>query len=281
MRYEHSLRDLYVMNSAPMLIQNRKIIALTGRDRFDYLQGLITNDVMLCKSGAPIYTAMLTSNGRFLYDFFVIPQESVLYLTVPKVLLTECLKKFRMHKLRADVNITSSQINLYHAHTQMHDSSFPDPRLEKIGYFTLSQHLYHACNNDRSYHMKRYKYCIPDYGDMVPEKSIILEYGFEFLNGISWTKGCYMGQELMARTRHQGLIRKRSVIIKHLDEESTLLKVGDALFLGEEKIGKIVGAQGHIGMGLVRLYESGLNINSRITAKTTSGSAVSIEVPNW
>ncbi len=192
-------------------LADRAIIELTGEDRKKLLQGLITNDVNKATGGNLIYSAMLNSQGRFLYDFFIFEIGDKLMLDCFAARRDEIVKKLNFYKLRAKVEIKKNdELQV----TQSFSSGqFADPRHAELGFRTYSTNVSQESQN--SYHAKRIALKIPESEhDLTYEKSFILEFGFDNLNAIDYQKGCYVGQELTARTHYTGQIRKKLFHVK-------------------------------------------------------------------
>jgi hypothetical protein len=108
--------------------------------------------------------------------------------------------------------------------------------------------------------------------DLPVEKAILLENGFDELNAIDWDKGCYMGQELTARTRYRGLVRKRLMPVAI---EGPAPEFGSALLLGDKEAGEMRSASGDIGLALVRLEALGQG------ALTSGAARLTPSKPDW
>ena len=213
----------------PLFLRDQSVLCLSGLDRKTFLQGLITNDITLMSSTSAIYSLLLTPQGRFLHDFFLIEHKDFLFIIVQKDQIDPLKKRLNLYKLRADVSINdvsseyavfaslgNSNADLPYADIVGHDNiKFQDPRLTDLGYRWIVKRQqididFTQTSGDIEYNFFRLTLGIPQgYQDMIPERSIPLESGVQDLNAISWTKGCYIGQELMARTRYRGEIRKR------------------------------------------------------------------------
>jgi folate-binding protein YgfZ len=107
--------------------------------------------------------------------------------------------------------------------------------------------------------------------DLESEKSVLLEAGFDELNGVSWTKGCYMGQELTARTKYRGLVKRRLVPVRI---DGAMLPPGAPLLRDGREVGTMRSASGQLGMAVVRL-------EALESALTSDGTIVTPQVPDW
>lgn len=193
-------------------ISNRGLITLSGHDSMSFLQGLITNDVSLLNNQQSIYSCLLTPNGKFLFDFFVIKSN--------EYLLIECeggdraeslLKRLMMFKLRANVSFDlKKNIDVYALSKQLPSvNCYQDTRHPDMGYRSLEQPNNGQETAYEEWDKKRIALGIPDGSrDMIPEKSTLLECNIDKFNGVDFNKGCYMGQELTARMHYRGLTKK-------------------------------------------------------------------------
>lgn len=205
-------------------LNHRSIIEISGTDRYDFLQGLLTNDIIKSRNGI-IYSAMLNPKGRFLFDFFIFESNQILILDCPKSRNEEIIKKFNFYKLRKNVDIKISQNWLILQNTNETDYqkllsnhrylSFKDPRSNKLGdrIYLINEEENKFLNyedNINYYHYLRIINKITEGElDLTYDKSIIAEFNFDDLNAIDYKKGCYVGQELTARTHYLGKIRKK------------------------------------------------------------------------
>jgi len=190
-------------------LQDRKIIKISGSDKETFLQGLITNDINLIKTNKIIYSAMLNSKGRFLYDFFIFSQDDNFMLDCLDKRRDEIIKKLSLYKLRSDVNIQKDdEIKVFVS--SENNEGFIDPRNSKMPRRIYQKYDDNVNSEETKYHQQRITLKIPESEyDLTYEKSIILEFDFDNLNAVSYTKGCYIGQELTARTHHLGQVRKK------------------------------------------------------------------------
>jgi folate-binding protein YgfZ len=198
-------------------LKSRSIIEVCGEDRKKFLQGLITNNINKANLENLIYAAMLNSSGRFLYDFFIFEKDQKLILDCFAPRRDEIFQKLNFYKLRSKVELKKNdEIFLEQNFLGV---GFVDPRSSQLGYrnYQAKQDLVYS----QEYHFKRIAAKIPESElDLTYEKSLILEFGFDELNAIDYQKGCYVGQELTARTHHLGQIRKKIFHVKILNKTS-------------------------------------------------------------
>ena len=188
----------------------RKLFDITGTDRVDFLQGLITNDMAKLKHGL-LYAALLTPQGKFLTDFFLLERGDTITLDAPASTAEDLLRRLTMYRLRADVQIAPSTLNVKRGTGTAPDNALPDPRHDALGW-----RLYGAESGDdgTDYAAIRVAHCIPKTGvELIPNETYILEAGFESLNGVDFRKGCYVGQEIIARMKHKTTLKKGYVTV--------------------------------------------------------------------
>ncbi len=187
-------------------LTDRSILEISGIDRKKFLQGLITNDIEKASATNLIYAAMLNAQGRFLYDFFIFDDGEKLVLDCFAERRDEIFQKLNFYKLRSQVTIKKNdELKVF---PNENGQGFPDPRNPKLGHRLYSRNTYHLPLT--TYHLSRISLKIPESeNDLTYEKSLILEFGFDDLNAIDYSKGCYVGQELTARTHYRGEIRKK------------------------------------------------------------------------
>ena len=289
------------------LLPDRAVIRVSGPDRVSFLQGLVSNNIETISAEKSGYGALLTPQGKFLFDFFVYHQDE-------DSLLIECergengeraaelFKKLRMYKLRAkaelsDITDSYDVIAVFgkDALSALSLDSTPgatahmadgikavDPRLAEMGARVLlpknaltEMAAIGAEESDiETYHEMRVSLGIPNGSEELEiEKSILLENGFEELGGVDFKKGCYMGQELTARTKYRGLVRKRLLPIK-IDGPAP--DAGTPIMNGDKEAGIIRSVHGDHGLAMIRL--------ERVEgdAELSAGDAkITVSVPDW
>jgi len=211
-------------------LKNLEIIEISGKDAKKFLQGLITNDANKINSSQLIFSCFLNSNSRFFCEFFIYEiddqdkiNETKILLICPKKFSLELLKKLNFFRLRSDVKINLNE-NLQVLYSfdsedlvQFNVNIFIDPRSKKMGYFAVLNNEILQQNLSKitlarvdNYHQKRIenKICEGEF-DLATDKSFIQEFDYDNLLAIDYQKGCYIGQELIARTHYRGEIRKK------------------------------------------------------------------------
>ncbi|KMW58422.1 Folate-dependent protein for Fe/S cluster synthesis/repair in oxidative stress [Candidatus Rhodobacter oscarellae] len=187
---------------------DRQILRISGADRMEFLQGLVTNDVAGLQDGL-VYAALLTPQGKYMADFFLVPgEEDAVLLDVQADLAAGVAQRLGMYKLRADVQIAPLPLEVYRgADAPPPPKAWPDPRDPALGWRHYG--ALEATPAGIDWAALEIAQAVPATGaELVPNDSYILEMGFERLNGVDFKKGCYVGQEVTARMKHKTSLRK-------------------------------------------------------------------------
>jgi folate-binding protein YgfZ len=198
-------------------LPDRGVLEVAGPDRVAFLQGLVSNDVSDIGAGEAVWAALLTPQGKWLADFFVLATPDALLLDAERAQVPMLLQRLSRFRLRAKVTLRDASAD-WHVHaawgggTMLEGFGGRDPRLPDAGWRSLAPMPVGQAATAEDYDRHRLALGLPDGSkDMESEKSVLLEAGFDELHGVSWSKGCYMGQELTARTRYRGLVKRRLV----------------------------------------------------------------------
>lgn len=249
-------------------LPHRGVLSVAGEDRRTFLQGLVSNDVNKVSETLAQWSAFLTPQGKFLHEFFVVERGGTLLLEGEAARLEDLKKRLSLYKLRAKVTIAVADDLAVHvllgddlglgapgaAKPLGGGVAFLDPRLAAAGVRLLlpkGETAGFAIGEAAEYDRLRINLGLPDGSrDLLVDKSILLENGFEELHGVDFQKGCYMGQELTARTKYRGLIKKR---LMPLTIQGPAPEPGTVLMLGESEAGEMRSVAGDVGLALVRL----------------------------
>lgn len=266
-------------------LERRGVLRLSGKDCRTLLQGLITNDLRKLGPRAPLYAALLTPQGKYLFDFFILEDGDDLLLDCEADRKDALIQRLTFYKLRADVTISdvSDQFRVY-AFAPLpappkkwtERSVYPDPRHAGMGFRAVLKRAPEGADpwDYSDYEELRLSLGIPDgAGDIEVDKRFILEANLAELNGVDFGKGCYVGQEMTARMNYRGTLKKRLLpaII-----EGTLPAPGTEFFTGSKAAGHILSGQGNRVMTLTRLEHLGGQ-----PFETKDGTKVSVFTPDW
>src|SRR5689334_17984285 len=286
------------------LLEARGVLGISGADARPFLQGLISNDVTKVTPAHAVWAALLTAQGKWLHDFFVTELDGALLLETERDRLPDLAKRLRLYKLRSQIEIAPRDdlavaalwpdaaldaLGLAHepgaAAPRAGGVVHVDPRLPALGARAVvpRDRLDDALFGfDRApaadYDRLRLSLGVPDGSrDFVAEKSILLENGVDELNGVDWKKGCYVGQELTARTKYRGLIKKR---LMPVGIDGPLPAPGTLVMLGAREAGEMRSAADGIGLALLRLEM--VDAAALEGEKLRAGEAtLSVHRPDW
>jgi folate-binding protein YgfZ len=262
------------------MLEDRGIVTIGGEDRRAFLQGLISNDVTHVDGARSVYAAFLTAQGKYLHDFFVAEIGDVLVLDCERRRSTDLVRRLRIYKLRAKVVVEDRSADWGVAALIgegvakavglasepgatapfLGGVAFVDPRLAEAGVrailpaadaaMRLSEAGFAADGRD-AYDRRRLELGLADGSrDMELERTILLECGFDELHGVDWEKGCFLGQELTARTKYRGLIRKRLIPVL---VEGPLPAPGTPILNDDREVGDMRSGSGDLGLAMLRL----------------------------
>ena len=246
-----------------VLLDDRAVLAISGPQARDFLQGLVTNDIVGgLAPGAGLYTALLSPQGKILFDFLMTEGDGALLLDVALETRDALLKKLKMYKLRAKLEIEARDQLAVFVDLKGHPQnrvvpyadravSFPDPRLAALGMRSIGARAEMPANlpGPRAYHQHRLALGVPEGSDFGFEKIFALDAGLAELNGVSFTKGCYIGQELTSRMKHRATSRKRILTVR----AEAPLPASGAVTRGGTEIGELISTHGNTAFALIRL----------------------------
>lgn len=287
-------------------LEDRGLITVGGPDRRAFLQGLISNDVERAGPERAIWAALLTAQGKYLHDFFIVELDSVLYLDCEAERLMDLGQRLSRFKLRAKIDLGIAEdygvwvaygsdalpraglsADPGHAVGRAGGTLYCDPRVPAIGLRAILPKSSAASvwrdlgaepGDRQEYDRKRMRLGLPDGSrDMVVEKSILLENNFDSLHGVDWNKGCYVGQELTARTKYRGLIKKR---LMPVEIDGGTPEAGTPVVFDGRDAGEMRSAAGNVGLALLRLepMEEALAEGRPLTA---DGAHIVPRRPDW
>ena len=186
------------------MMSDRSVLSISGNDRISFLQGLVTNDVTKA-DGAIIYTALLTPQGKFVVDFFVIGQQNRLLIDVATSHAPSLVQRLMMYRLRAAVAIEQTNLIVSRGTGSKPAGAYGDPRHDTMGWRAYGET---DVSDDTNWDVLRVANLIPQTGVELTDDTYILEAGFEALNGVDFRKGCFVGQEIVARMKHKTVLKK-------------------------------------------------------------------------
>lgn len=267
------------MNQTSSLLPQRGVISLTGADTVPFLQGLVSNDVTRATADQAVYAAQLTPQGRYLHDMFILAKGDELWLDCAAVHADALIAKLNKYKLRSTVMVHDRRSTHGVAVGDTADFlSFGDPRHPALparsilprGSLPAADATYLA-----AYERQRLEIGVPDgEHDLIVGETLLLEANFDYLHGVDFHKGCYLGQEMTARTHFRKLIKRRLVPV--LCQNGACPPTGTPLMATGQAVGIMRSSLDALGLAL-------LNLSTIITgAEVSAGERVLLpHRPDW
>ena len=260
------------------ILEDRGILCLSGEDRVEFLQNIVTNDVALVSGSTAIWAALLTPQGKYLHDFFVVALGDILMLDCERTRIDDLRERLGRYKLRSRVEIHDVSEAWAVAALMGTDADsdalvglegrggpfgggvcYVDPRYGAIGARALvprdavAQLPAAGFEEAEPQAYDHHRLCIglPDGSrDLEVDKALPMENGFDALHGIAWDKGCYVGQEITARMRYRANARRQLLPV---EIDGPVPPCGAPVMLGEREAGEMRSAAEGIGLALLRL----------------------------
>ncbi len=261
-------------------LEDRSVIAIAGPEARPFLQGLITNDVERLAPGEGLYAALLTPQGKILFDFFLVEGDGAILIDCLAAARDALLKRLTMYKLRSKVTVEARDqlavLAEWDGASARYAISYPDPRMPELGRRAIiaTGEMRHDLSSAEVYHKHRLVFGVPEGDDFGTDRMFALDADLDELHAVDFEKGCYVGQELTARMKHRSTARKRLLPLEFISgpTRAGLVKAG-----GKE-IGEITSEYGARGFALLRidrLEEAG-------SAKLSAGEhVVNVIKPSW
>ena len=256
----------------PEFLAHRSIVSVTGADAETFLNGIVTVSTTDLAAGELRYGALLTPQGRLLYDLFVVGRQDGAWLDVARQHREALILRLTMYRLRAKVTIAADEAPVFAAWDADPGADWlPDPRLPALGWRGYDIAVT-ADADEIAYDAHRLALGVPGPADWGVEKSYPIEANFDLLHGIDFKKGCFVGQETTSRMKRRGQIKNR---ILPLAFDGAPPPPGAELLLnGERRAGEVLSGQPGRAIALVRLDR----LDGDLAAE---GIAVRAETPDW
>jgi folate-binding protein YgfZ len=225
--------------------EDRMVLRIGGADREGFLHGLVTRDLAAPRAGL-VYSALLTPQGKYLFDFFLLNRGEDILLDVKADVAPRLAQRLMMYKLRAAVTVEDSGLSVVRGLGEAPDGAFADPRDPSLGWRGYGME---GGTPEIDWDAIRVAACVPETGiELIPDETFILEAGFDRLSGVDHRKGCYVGQEVTARMKHKTELRKGLVTVDVMGTAP----VGTPIMAGEKAAGTLYTQAGGQGIAYLR-----------------------------
>jgi folate-binding protein YgfZ len=234
-------------------LKSRALVRLSGEDWRTFLQGLLTQDVATLNVGQLRFSALLTPQGRLLFDLFVLGLADGALLDVAADRRSALVQRLSMYRLRAKVEVAEDNGGVWARWGGEGASApwIPDPRLAELGYRAYGEAPGPATADEADYSAWRLSLGVPDPArDAQADKTYPIEADFDLLNGVDFKKGCFVGQETTSRMKRRGQIRTRMLPIAF---DGTAPDPGSEILAGDLRAGEVLTGGDGRAMALVRL----------------------------
>ena len=286
------------------ILDDRAILYVNGEDAKEFLQNLISNNINKVTDANSCFTSLLSPQGKFLYEFFIIKHKSGYIIDCEKPQVDGLFKQLSIYKLRSKVeilNLSNEFVVAAFSHEKFltfdeaqdisgftlkyrEDPIFLDPRHKKLGarliinleklYLSLKK-LGLKDSKLKDYYSFSHKLgIVPKDLNKLQNKLFGIECNYEELNGIDFKKGCYVGQENTARIKLKNKLSKRLLPINTIQGELT---EGESIYYNEKEIGKVL-IEKDYPFALIKYRDLNLSVNNNFNTKDAS---LKIEKPDW
>lgn len=236
-------------------LNDRAVLAVSGPEARTFLQGLVTCDMGRLAPGSPRYGALLTPQGKVLFDFLAFEQDGVILLDCPVSQRDALAKRLMLYRLRARVEIgrPDDLVVVWQPQGQTGAPFVEDPRLAALGNRAIivrpAAPLAEGMND---YAAVRVRLGVPEGLDFGQDRMFALDADLDELGAVAFDKGCYVGQEMSARMKHRGTARKRLLPVVVPDARN-LPAEGTAITVSGREVATLQSSAGNRGFALARL----------------------------
>ena len=246
------------MSQENLYLENRKVLKVSGLNCVDFLNNILTSDISKLKPFETIPAALLSPQGKVLYDILVsldflkFSKDKSILIEYDLFCEDELIKKLNMYNLRKEVKIEKTNyyvhvsINPKYSENSLRDKRFSNTNINinRIYYEKKPVNLIDKSYTSNWYDLIRYKKCIPEgIKEIEINTTLPMEINLDLLGGISFEKGCFIGQEVNARIKYKGLVKRKYVPIHFKNKNfsfSNLDKVDNEIFLETQNIGEVI-----------------------------------------
>ncbi len=238
-----------------LYLENRKVLKVSGLNCIGFLNNILTSDITKLLPFETSPSALLSPQGRILYDVLVSlnfqnsSKEKSILIEHDLFCEDDLIKKLNMYNLRREVKVEKTYYNVFvslepkSSINSLTDKRFLKTNVNRIYDKNKSKNFINKCHLSNWYDLMRYKYCLPE-GSKEIETNVTLplEISLDLIGGLSFEKGCFIGQEVNARIKYKGLVKRKYVPI-HFKNKNFLfsdLEINNKIFLATQEIGELI-----------------------------------------
>jgi len=268
-------------------LPDRAVIEVKGEDTLPFLQDLVTANVDDLKPGQAVHSALLTPQGKILFDFFILAVEDGVLLDCSADSAVSLVQRLTMYRLRRALSIDQRDDLAVAAAWGEADLSsldeghvFPDPRNAELGSRVIAPQAVIASISSQppeTYQDHRYKMGMSDAAEIGSGELFPHEACYDQFSSVDFSKGCYVGQEVVSRMQHRGTARSRLVPV---DASSALPSPGAKIMADDRQVGTLLGAHGANGLALIRLDRAAKAVRAG-TVLSVDGQQITMHKPAW
>lgn len=259
------------------LLARRAVVAVEGDEATDFLQGLVTQDIETTASSGAVFSALLTPQGKILFDFFLATSANGFFIDVDADAADALVKRLTLYKLRAKVTIerrTDLAVG-WSPDDEAGDDAFKDPRTDGLGARRIGTAESFAETADAAYAEQRLIEGVPEFGqDFASDSIFLLDVNYDALNGVDYKKGCFVGQEVTSRMKRKGDARKRTFLVAF---DGVAPDVGASVTAGGATLGEITSVGDGRALARVRVDR----IDAASEAPEIDGEVVTLKAPDY
>ena len=262
------MRDIHFEGGS---LPGRAVLSVTGPEATHFLHNLLTADIEQLGEGEARYAALLTPQGKILFDMLVLRQADGFLVDCAAEQRAELMKRLAMYKLRAKVQVAARDDLSVSVSTEAMAGGYPDPRTPAIGWRAFGA----AGAPAKGYDAARISLGLADTAaDLGSGVFFPHEANLDQLGGVSFRKGCYVGQEVVSRMEHRGTARSRILpVVLEADAPPKETEIRS----GEKQVGTLLSSAGREALALIRLDRL-----AEVTGPLLAGGvALKVSKPAW
>ncbi|WP_375206564.1 CAF17-like 4Fe-4S cluster assembly/insertion protein YgfZ [Hyphococcus sp.] len=260
----------------PRLLPDRAVIRLSGEDRFSFLQGIVTSDLTQLNAAPALFAALLTPQGKILFDFFIVKEDDALLIDCRKEAAEALMKRLTLYKLRAKVGLEIAEDKQVIVSDSEIAGGFADPRHDKLGWRAIISDG--GYSTDTEYNARRIALGVAEFGeDFSSEEMFLTDVNYDVLNGVNYKKGCFIGQEVSSRMKRKGDARRRSILATF---DGPAPDKGAPVTAGGSTLGEIMNSVDGRALALIRM-DRWEKAQSDSAAVECGGKSLHLQIPDY